>query len=80
MISIPIILLSILIIFKGKMPLYSGNVFKGNVVRLFGLIMLSISMSSLFVSSKLSLLLIAIVILLIVGFYFFVKGEDSANN
>ena len=80
MISIPIILLSILIIFKGKMPLYSGYVFQGSVVRLFGLIMLSICASSLFVSSKLSLLLIAIVILLIVGFYFFVKGEDSANN
>ena len=80
MISVPIILLSIIIIFKGKMPLYSGNVFKGNVVRLFGLIMLSISMTSLFVSSKLGLLLIAIVIFLIAGCYFFMKGEDNANN
>jgi hypothetical protein len=79
MISIPIILLSIIIIIRGKMPLFSGNVFQGKAVRYVGIIMLTISVGSLFVSSKLSLLLIAIVILLIAGCYFFVNGEDGTK-
>ena len=80
MISIPIILLSIIIIIRGKMPLYGGKIFSGNVVRLSGIVMLSISVSSLFVTSKIRLLLIAIVILLIAGLYFFLKGEDGTTK
>ena len=80
MISIPIMLLSIIFIITGKMPLFSGKVIEGNIVRLAGIVILSISVCSLFFTTKMRLILIALVIPLIAGIYFFVKVEDGEKN
>jgi len=79
MISIPVILFSLIIIFKGKMPLYSGKAIQGHKVRLTGLAMLSLSVSSLLVSSKMALLLIFLAVIIVVGLYFFAKGDEQLN-
>lgn len=79
MISIPVILFSLIIIFKGKMPLYSGKAIQGKKVRLTGLAMLALSVSSLLVSSKMALLLIFLAVIIVVGLYFFAKGDEQLN-
>jgi len=75
--SIPVILLSLIIIFKGKMPLYGGQTIQGNKVRLTGLAMLTLSVISLFISSKIGLLLIFLAIIPMAVLYLFGKAEEE---
>ena len=77
MLSIPVILLSLIIIFKGKMPLYGGQTIQGNKVRLTGLAMLTLSVISLFISSKIGLLLIFLAIIPMAVLYLFGKAEEE---
>jgi hypothetical protein len=59
------------------MPLYGGQTIQGNKVRLTGLAMLTLSVISLFISSKIGLLLIFLAIIPMVVLYFFGKAEEE---
>ena len=75
MISIALITLSLVLIFTGKMPLVGGKAIKGQKVRIGGLLMLALSGFSIFVATKMSLLLNSLVIIGVIGAYFFLKGD-----
>ena len=75
MISIALIIISLVLIFTGKMPLVGGKAMKGQNVRIGGLLMLALSGGSIFVAIRISLLLNLLVIISVIGVYFFVKGD-----
>ena len=75
MISIALIIISLVLIFTGKMPLVGGKAMKGQNVRIGGLLMLALTGGSIFVATRISLLLNLLVIISVIGVYFFVKGD-----
>ena len=62
------------------MPLYGGQTIQGNKVRLTGLAMLTLSVISLFISSKIGLLLIFLAIIPMAVLYLFGKAEEELGK
>ena len=80
MISIALVILSVILLISGKMPLLGAKVIRGIKVRYAGALILSLSVCSFFISTKLCLIFNVLTLAGIGGVYFFVKGEDPTED
>jgi len=76
MINIALIVLSLCLVISGTMPLLGGKRVRGVWVRLSGLLMLALSILTLFVPTKVFLVLSGLIFGTFVLAYFFVKGDE----
>lgn len=80
MISIALIIVSAGLLIYGKMPLYGGKIIRGIKVRCAGAFIFAISVSTLFLFPKISLILSILVFAGVAASYFFIDGDATTKN
>lgn len=80
MISIPLIILSASIMISGTMPLLGGKKARGRMVRVGGGVMLFLSVLTMLTPDSAGLILLAAILGMLTGVFFFGKGDEPTDK
>ncbi len=80
MIAAAIIICGLYLVIKGDTFIYGGRVAEGKPVRLFGLVLIGLSVLSLVLTGTLAWVILGVDIVSIVIFYIFAKGRKATEE